>query len=51
MIVRDRLYIDGGWQAPAGTGTIDVVSPSTEEIIARVPDGTNADMALVNAWP
>ena len=44
MIVRDRLYIDGGWQAPAGTGTIDVVSPYTEAIIGRVPDGTAADM-------
>ncbi|MBK5306985.1 MAG: aldehyde dehydrogenase [Frankiaceae bacterium] len=41
---REHFYIDGGYVAPAGTGTIDVVSPHTEQVIARVPDGTNADI-------
>src|SRR5580700_4976666 len=40
----DRLFIGGSWVAPEGTGTIDVVSPSTEEVIARVPDATEADV-------
>ncbi|MBP2703253.1 aldehyde dehydrogenase [Microbispora sp. RL4-1S] len=41
---RDRLFIAGGWVAPAGTGTIEVISPHTEEVVARVPEGTAADM-------
>jgi aldehyde dehydrogenase (NAD+) len=40
----DRFYIGGEWVAPAGSGTIDVISPHTEEVIGRVPDGTAADM-------
>jgi aldehyde dehydrogenase (NAD+) len=44
MREHDRLYIGGEWVAPAGTGTIDVVSPHTEEVIGRVPDATPQDM-------
>ncbi|CAN5786081.1 aldehyde dehydrogenase [soil metagenome] len=44
MIVHDRLYIGGELVAPAGTGTIDVINPFTEEVAGRVPDGTNADV-------
>ena len=44
METREHFYIDGGYVAPAGTGTIDVVSPHTEQVIARVPEGTNADI-------
>jgi betaine-aldehyde dehydrogenase len=41
---REHFYIDGGFVPAAGTGTIDVVSPHTEQVIGRVPDGTNADI-------
>jgi aldehyde dehydrogenase (NAD+) len=41
---HDRFYIGGEWLAPAGTATLDVISPHTEEIIGRVPEGTMADM-------
>src|ERR1700733_14473698 len=46
MAIRDydRLLIGGGWVAPEGTDTISVVSPSTEEVIAHVPDGTEGDI-------
>jgi betaine-aldehyde dehydrogenase len=44
MQVRDKLYIGGEWVDPAGSGTIDVISPHTEEVVGRVPDGTAADM-------
>ncbi|MDT3440455.1 aldehyde dehydrogenase [Pseudofrankia sp. BMG5.37] len=44
MQVHDRLFIGGAWAAPAGTGTIDVVSPHTEETVGRVPEGTTADL-------
>ena len=44
MKAHDRLYIDGGWCAPAGTAVIEVISPHTEQVIATVPDGTPADI-------
>ena len=44
MREHDRLFIGGGWTAPAGTGTIEVLSPHTEEVVGRVPDGTPADI-------
>jgi aldehyde dehydrogenase (NAD+) len=46
MTVRsyDRLFIGGEWVSPSGSGTIEVVSPSTEEVIATVPDPTQADV-------
>ncbi|HSZ37248.1 MAG TPA: aldehyde dehydrogenase [Acidimicrobiales bacterium] len=46
MAIRDydRLYIGGDWVAPEGTDTIGVISPVSEEVIARVPDGTEADI-------
>jgi acyl-CoA reductase-like NAD-dependent aldehyde dehydrogenase len=40
----DRFYIDGDWQKPSGTETIDVHSAATEEVIAKVPKGTKADV-------
>ena len=44
MQVTDRLFIGGEWVAPAGTETIDVISPHSEETVGRVPAGTPADM-------
>ncbi|GAA3124231.1 aldehyde dehydrogenase [Planomonospora alba] len=44
MRQHDTLFIGGDWVAPAGTATIDVVSPHTEEVVGRVPEGTAADM-------
>ena len=41
---RTQLYIDGAWVAPAGTDTIDVVNPATEQVIGRIPEGTPADV-------
>jgi aldehyde dehydrogenase (NAD+) len=41
---RDQLYIDGRWTAPSGSRTIAVVSPSTEEAIGRVPEGSPQDV-------
>ena len=41
---REHIYIGGEFVRPAGTGTIDVISPHTEEVFARVPDGTTADI-------
>jgi betaine-aldehyde dehydrogenase len=40
----DQLFIGGSWVAPEGTGKIEVISPSTEEVVARVPDATRGDI-------
>ena len=40
----DRLFIGGEWLASSGTGTIDVINPTTEEVVASVPDATTADI-------
>jgi aldehyde dehydrogenase (NAD+) len=40
----DRLFIGGEWVSPAGTGTIDVINPATEEVAGQVPDSTEADV-------
>jgi aldehyde dehydrogenase (NAD+) len=40
----EQLFIGGEWVAPAGAATIDVISPHTEEVVGRVPEGTEADV-------
>jgi betaine-aldehyde dehydrogenase len=42
--VYKELFIGGEWVQPAGGGSIEVVSPSTEEVIGTAPEGTPADM-------
>ena len=44
MEVRDTLFIGGDFVKPSGSGWIDVVSPVTEQVFARVPDATPADV-------
>jgi aldehyde dehydrogenase (NAD+) len=44
MREHKRLYIGGEWVEPAGSDTIDVISPHTEELVGRVPEGTAADI-------
>ncbi|MFL6621320.1 MAG: aldehyde dehydrogenase family protein [Sulfurifustaceae bacterium] len=44
MINRDKIFIDGRWVKSAGNASIDVHSPSNEEVIARIPEGTAADV-------
>jgi acyl-CoA reductase-like NAD-dependent aldehyde dehydrogenase len=43
-IEYNQLYIGGTWIVPAGTGTIEVHSPATEERIGSVPRGGEADV-------
>jgi aldehyde dehydrogenase (NAD+) len=52
-IVRDRLYIGGEWVEPAGSGTIEVLDSTTEEVIGLVPEGTpeDIDRAVAAARP
>jgi len=39
-----ELFIGGDWVKPQGSGRIDVIGASTEELIGSVPDGSNADI-------
>jgi betaine-aldehyde dehydrogenase len=41
---KDTLYIGGEWVAPSTSNTIDVISPHTEEVIARVPEAAEGDV-------
>jgi betaine-aldehyde dehydrogenase len=51
VIDRDKLYINGKWQSSAGTGVLEVINSTTEEVMGRVPDGTvqDADAAVAAA--
>jgi aldehyde dehydrogenase (NAD+) len=44
MQVHDKLYINGQWTAPSSSKSIDVINASTEEVMGRVPEGTEADV-------
>jgi betaine-aldehyde dehydrogenase len=41
--VHDKLYINGQWTEPAGKGLLDVINSTTEEVMGRVPEGTQED--------
>jgi acyl-CoA reductase-like NAD-dependent aldehyde dehydrogenase len=52
----DQLYIDGGWVQPHGSGTIEVINASTEEVMGSIPEGDATDVdravaAAVAAFP
>ncbi|MEN3360244.1 MAG: aldehyde dehydrogenase [Mycobacteriales bacterium] len=40
----DALFVGGSWVRPATAETIEVVNPTTEEVLAHVPAGTAADV-------
>jgi len=40
----DRLFIGNEWVEPSSTATIDVVSPTTEEVVGRVPEAKEPDV-------
>ncbi len=44
VAVYDRLFVGGGWVEPVGTGSIPVVDPTTEQVIATVPEAVPADV-------
>jgi len=40
----DAFFIDGKWAQPTSDRILEVISPSTEEIVARVPEASAADI-------
>ncbi|MBK9708920.1 MAG: aldehyde dehydrogenase family protein [Acidobacteria bacterium] len=50
MKINDKLYINGAWVKSNGTGMIDVINSTTEEVMGRIPEGTAEDViAAVSA--
>jgi acyl-CoA reductase-like NAD-dependent aldehyde dehydrogenase len=43
MYNHDNFYINGRWVAPSTPKTIDVINASTEEVMGRIPEGTEQD--------
>jgi acyl-CoA reductase-like NAD-dependent aldehyde dehydrogenase len=39
-----KLYIGGAWIDPVGSEKIDVINPSTEEILGQIPEGVAEDV-------
>ena len=40
----ERVFIGGRWVEPSGDGTLDVISPITEEKLATIPETTTGDI-------
>jgi acyl-CoA reductase-like NAD-dependent aldehyde dehydrogenase len=49
--VRDKIFIGGEWVAPSGAEPIEVVNPTTEEVIGTIPacSQEDADRAVAAA--
>ena len=43
MQQRDKLFINGKWVAPHGTGLINVIHSTTEAVMGRIPEGHARD--------
>ena len=44
MRTHDKLFIGGEWVEPATSKVIDVISPHSEELVGRVPEGSAEDI-------
>jgi acyl-CoA reductase-like NAD-dependent aldehyde dehydrogenase len=44
QIVRERIYVGGEWVQSNGTGSIDVVNSTTEQVMGSIPEGDAADV-------
>ena len=42
--VRDKIYIGGEWVQSTGTGVLEVINATTEQVIGSVPEGTTEDV-------
>ena len=41
---HDTIYIDGAWVPSTGSGSIEVVNASTEQVMGSIPEGTAEDV-------
>ena len=42
--VRDKIYIGGEWVSSTGTGVLEVINATTEQVMGSVPEGTVEDV-------
>jgi acyl-CoA reductase-like NAD-dependent aldehyde dehydrogenase len=51
VLVRGKIYIGGEWVQSSGSGVLEVINSTTEEVMGRVPEGTaeDVDRAVVAA--
>jgi malonate-semialdehyde dehydrogenase (acetylating)/methylmalonate-semialdehyde dehydrogenase len=42
-VVENKLLIDGQWRSSAATEWFDILDPATQELVARVPQATDAE--------
>src|ERR1044072_8904042 len=43
-VIRRQLFINGEWRDGAGSKTIEVINPATEEVIAEVASAEQSDV-------
>ncbi len=41
---HDKLYINGEWTHSEGTGMLEVINSTTEQVMGRIPNGNEADI-------
>jgi len=46
MLLRDKLFIGGGWVAPSGRQTINVYNAGNGEVLGKIPLGDENDVDL-----
>jgi len=44
MITRDTIFINGKWVPSSGSGVLEVIDSTTEEVMATIPEGTADDV-------
>ncbi len=44
MNVREKIFVGGQWVDSTGSGSIDVINASTEEVMGRIPECTPEDV-------
>jgi len=42
--VREEIYLGGEWVKPSGSGMLEVINSTTEEVMGSVPEGTADDV-------
>ncbi len=42
--VQDKIYIGGEWVQSTGTGVLDVINSTTEQVMGSIPEGTVEDV-------
>jgi betaine-aldehyde dehydrogenase len=44
MRIFDKIFIGGQWVRPEGTGSFDIINPTTEEVAGKIPSANRSDV-------